>query len=86
MKAPVLQNFQLMVLGAIGDFLHLNEIPEENSRPMRNIYQRRAYAARRALMAIDKISSLANTGAPADKEVALRWMKLWMKFATAYDK
>jgi hypothetical protein len=85
MKAPVLQNFQLMVFGAMGDFLHLDEIPEENSKPVRNLYQRRAYAARRALMAIDKISSLANTGAPVDKEATLRWMKLWMNFATAND-
>ncbi len=65
--------------------MDFNEIPRNNIRPARNIYQRRAYAAQRALTAIDNISSLANGGTQADRKVARRWMALWMNFATAND-
>jgi hypothetical protein len=52
-----------------------------------NIYQRRAYAARRALVAIDKYASLAFTDkSAADKEHALRWMTAWLAFAVDSER
>ena len=56
------------------------------ARPTRPIdwerlYQRRAYAARRAVVAIDRAVLLTSTGAVGERDQALRWMRLWLAFA-----
>lgn len=61
------------------------EIPSENGKPPRNIYQRRAYAAQRAMTAIDKYSFLASAQkSDEEKQRALRWMRAWMAFAISH--
>jgi hypothetical protein len=63
------------------------EVPEEQWKSPRNIYQCRAYAARRALIAVDKYTSLAFTDKSAvGKERALRWMKASMAFAVGREE
>jgi len=49
----------------------------------RDIHQRRAYAAHRAVIAVDRASQMASAGAGADREQAFRWMRLWMAFAAS---
>lgn len=49
----------------------------------RDIHQRRAYAAQRAVMAVDRASHLASAGSCLDREKAFRWMRLWMAFAAS---
>lgn len=56
------------------------------ARPTRPIdwerlYQRRAYAARRAVVAIDRAVRLTSTGPIRERDQALRWMRLWLAFA-----
>jgi hypothetical protein len=56
------------------------------ARPTRPIdwerlYQRRAYAARRAVAAIDRAVRLTSTGPVRERDQALRWMRLWLAFA-----
>ena len=58
------------------------ETPGEGIKLMRNIYERKAYAARRAIMAIDRFSSTTSSDSVEEHVRALRWMKLWMNFAT----
>lgn len=60
-----------------------SETPRERTRPKPDVYQRRTYAACRALIAVDRASRLVIVGAPADVNRALRWMSLWMAFAFA---
>jgi len=55
----------------------------ESAWPKRDIYQRRAYAAHRAAVAIDRAVRLASMGSSLDTERALRWMKLWTAFAAS---
>lgn len=63
------------------------EISEGHGKPYRNIYLRRAYAARRALIAIDKYTSLSFTAkSAADKDRALRWMNAWMAVAVSRER
>lgn len=45
------------------------------------LYQRRAYAARRAVVAIDRAVWLTSTGPVRERDQALRWMRLWLAFA-----
>jgi hypothetical protein len=45
------------------------------------MYQRRAYAARRAVIAIDRAVRLTSTGPVKERDQALRWMRLWLAFA-----
>lgn len=49
----------------------------------RDIHQRRAYAAQRAVMAVDKASQMASAGSCVEREQAFRWMRLWMAFAAS---
>jgi hypothetical protein len=49
----------------------------------RDIHQRRAYAARRAVMAVDRAMQVASAGSSKDREQAFRWMRLWMAFAAS---
>jgi len=48
-----------------------------------DIYQRRAYAAHRAAIAIDRAIFLASMGLLSDRERTLRWMKLWTAYAAS---
>lgn len=61
------------------------EMSEGDGRAPPNIYQRRAYAARRALVAIDRYTSLAFANKSTDRERALRWMKAWLAFAVSRE-
>jgi hypothetical protein len=67
-----------MVLTALESALQTNNLGSKTNLK-RGIYERRAYAARRAAIAIDKYSRVA-TGMPAEKAQALRWMKRWIAF------
>lgn len=49
----------------------------------RDVHQRRIYAARRAVIAVDRAIHTASVGSFADRETALRWMRLWMAFAAS---
>jgi hypothetical protein len=60
-----------------------NGMPGSSTKPKRNINERRAYAAHRAVMAIDRAIRLTSTGPFADSEQALCWMRLWMAFAAS---
>ena len=63
--------------------MQIGETPRNGIKPRRNIYVRRAYAARRAAIAIDRFSRAA-TGLPTEKARALRWMKLWIAFVVGH--
>ena len=52
-------------------------------RMQRDIYERRAYAAQRAIAAVDRAMRIASEGSYADREEAFRWMRLWMAFAAS---
>ena len=55
------------------------EMAEPYGEAPRYMYQRRAYAARRALIAIDHYAALVFTlQSVAQKERAFRWMTAWM--------
>lgn len=45
------------------------------------MYRRRAHAARRAAVAIDRAVRLTSTGPVRERDQALRWMRLWLAFA-----
>ena len=49
----------------------------------RDIHQRRAYAAHRAVMAVDRAMQVASADSSTDREQAFRWMRLWMAFAAS---
>lgn len=49
----------------------------------RNISERRAYAAQRAVIAVDRAIDITSKGPFENTEQALRWMKLWMAFAAS---
>jgi hypothetical protein len=55
----------------------------ESSAPQRDIYQRRIYAAHRAVIAVDRAIRITSVGSYAERDRALRWMKLWMAFAAS---
>jgi protein-disulfide isomerase-like protein with CxxC motif len=60
------------------------ETPERHRKASRNIYQRRAYAAGRALTALERYSFIClSYGLPAEREKALRWVNAWRDFAFA---
>lgn len=46
-------------------------------------YRRRAYAARRAVTAVDRAIRLTSTGPINERDQALRWMRLWTAFAVS---
>lgn len=60
-----------------------HEAPVKVNRRQRNVYERRAYAALRAAIAIERISRVAGPISPSEKAQALRWMKAWISFVTA---
>ena len=60
-----------------------SEIPDKSIIPQRDVYQRRTYAAHRALIAVDRAIRITSTGPLADSQQALRWMRLWMAFAAS---
>lgn len=63
------------------------EMSKGHRRLPPNIYQRWAYAARRALVAVDRYASLAfSDKSTADRERSLRWMKAWLAFAVSREK
>ena len=47
-------------------------------RPRRDIHQRRAYAERRASLAVDRMIRATQ---PADEEHAIRWVNAWAAVA-----
>lgn len=49
----------------------------------RDLHQLRAYAGRRAVLALDRASLLATQGEGEDKDKAFRWMRLWLAFAAS---
>lgn len=49
----------------------------------RNIHERRAYAAHRAVMAVDRAVQVASEDSYGAREQAFRWMRLWMAFAAS---
>ena len=51
----------------------------------RDIYQRRQYAAQRALIALDRVGRTASDGLPQDRERAHRWLRLWVAFAACRE-
>lgn len=70
-----------------GFFLeHVPMHKRSTARPTRPIdwermYRRRAYAARRAVIAIDRAVRLTSTGPAKERDQALCWMRLWLAFA-----
>lgn len=66
---------------ALGSALQTNN-PGSGTKPKRGIYERKAYAARRAAIAMDKYSRAA-AGLPTDKALVLRWMNRWIAFVVA---
>lgn len=59
----------------------IDELPDQNCKVQSNIYQRRAYAARRAMIAVDRYTAMAFTDKSAlERDRALRWMKRWLAF------
>ena len=60
-----------------------SETPAKSIIPQRDVYQRRTYAAHRAVMAVDRAIHIASIGSSADREQALSWMRLWMAFAAS---
>ena len=60
-----------------------SEIPDKSIIPQRDIYQRRTYAAHRAVIAVDRAIHIASIGSSADREQALCSMRLWMAFAAS---
>jgi hypothetical protein len=63
-----------------------NRLPKASHKPRRDIYERRAYAARRAKIAVERVSRVAASGSPEEKARALRWMRLWIAFAASRHK
>ena len=63
------------------------ELSERHGKPARNTFQRRAYAAQRALIAIDKYSFLVSSEkSDEERRRTLRWMRAWMAFAVSYGE
>jgi hypothetical protein len=58
-------------------------VPKVSSKPKRDIYARRFYAAGRAAIAIERVSCVAASGSLEEKARALRWMQLWIAFAAS---
>lgn len=58
-------------------------IPAKSTIPQRDTYQRRTYAAHRAVIAVDRAIHIVSIGSSADREKALCWMRLWMAFAAS---
>lgn len=63
--------------------MEAKKAPVVSFTPKRDMYERRAYAARRAGAAIARLSRVAASGSPEEKNRALRWMKLWIAFAVS---
>ncbi len=53
-----------------------SRLPKASRNQGRDIYERRAYAAQRAVIAVDRVSRVAAAGSPEEKERAHRWMPL----------
>lgn len=51
----------------------------------RDLAQRRQYAARRAVLALDRASRTASQASPDQWEHALRWMRVWIAFAASRE-
>jgi hypothetical protein len=51
----------------------------------RDIAQRRQYAAHRAVLAVDRVSRMAAQASPEQWEHALRWMRVWIAFASSRE-
>jgi len=62
--------------------LQPGQLSGKSAKPIRNVYQLRAYAAQRAMIAIDRFSRSTSPILIQDHVRAFRWMKLWMDFAT----
>ena len=59
--------------------MQMSEVPRGRAR---NILQRRAYAAQRAMVALERYSSLSLAYAPLqERDRAKYWMQAWTKFA-----
>jgi hypothetical protein len=57
--------------------------PKASSKPKRDIYALRSYAAGRAAIAIDRVSRVAASGSLEEKARALHWMQLGIAFAAS---
>jgi hypothetical protein len=84
-KCRIIAKTYQQTLAARERVLQPDDIPKIIIKPRRNIHQRRAYAARRAIMAIDRFSGTTSPGSSAEHVRALRWMRLWMDFALGKD-
>ena len=63
------------------------KLSEGHRTAPRNIYERRAYSAGRALIAIERYSFLASAQkSDEEKQRTLRWMRVWMAFAVSYGE
>jgi hypothetical protein len=62
---------------------NIREMPERRTGPKRDVYERRNYAAHRAIIALDRAIRITSIASSADREQALRWMKLWVAFAAS---
>lgn len=65
--------------------LETSWMPGENTKPQRNVYERRAYAAHRVAIATERLSR-AVAGPPSERARALGWMKLWVAFVLDRSK
>jgi hypothetical protein len=65
-----------------GGFFRLQDFCQYQ-KMQRDTQQHRAYAANRAVMAVDRAMQVASAGSRADREQAFRWMRLWMAFAAS---
>jgi hypothetical protein len=59
------------------------EMAERRRGPKRDAYERRNYAAQRAVIALDRAIRITLTASPADRDKALGWMRLWVAFAAS---
>jgi hypothetical protein len=57
--------------------------PPSSPLDWERFYRRRAYAARRAVTAIDRGIRLTSTGPTKERDQALRWTRLWTAFAVS---
>jgi hypothetical protein len=55
--------------------------PVQGTAHRRNLYERRANAARRAITAIDRFSLTMSSASTEEHVRALRWIYLWIDFA-----
>jgi hypothetical protein len=66
--------------------METSKLPKAGYKLRRDIFERRAYAAQRAAIAVERVSRVAAAGLPDEKARARRWMHLRIIFAASRHK